>query len=128
MIKQLYLPACICVFLAVIMGCEKSDGSSVGSEKPHLEGNLYYTWADEGTLKLALSTGEKSVFLSADLKQNGFFLNKAQNKVLVLSDIEGDYENELFSVIAVPEGTLIAEVKVDKGGPQWLRTSAIIAR
>jgi len=113
--KTLHTFVGICLLLAGTTGCSKNNDAPEGTEGHKHQGTLYYKWADEGTLKLNIGTGEKSLLLPTDVKQNGFFVNKSQNKILVLSDIQGDPDNESLKIINLPDGSLITEIKVDKG-------------
>ncbi|GAA4309878.1 hypothetical protein [Compostibacter hankyongensis] len=103
--------------LAVIASttcCSKKDHNSDKPPADKHTGNLYYRWADEGTLKLDLGSGTKSVILPDDTKQNGFHMSRKQDRFLLLTDIEGDYDNEAFR-LQDDKGTLIKEFKVPEG-------------
>ena len=68
----------ICILFIGTASCSKSDGKPEDTVNLNYQGSLYYSWADEGTLRLSLNNGEKSVLLPADVKRNGFFVNRGQ--------------------------------------------------
>lgn len=99
--------------VSVINACNKSDKNPGNPQS--LTGHIYFSWADEGVQRLNMSSLEKELILPPDTKRNGFDISRNQQKLLVLSDIQGDYDHEEIRIIDLSTSGVIISQKLPSG-------------
>ena len=110
--KPFYL-VLILFSLSIVFACTKSEKDPDGQKG--LAGNIYFSWSNEGVQRLNMSSLEKKLILPPDTKRNGFDISRNQQKLLVLTDIQGDYDQEELKVINQGNDKVTWSKKIPKG-------------
>lgn len=111
--KKLFSVSLILFSLSVLIACSKSETNSGGQNGP--TGDIYFSWADEGIQKINLSSLDKKLILPPDTKRNGFDVSRNQQKLLVLTDIQGDNNQEELKLINLSSNAVTWSKKVPAG-------------
>lgn len=111
-IKKLCVVAFVLSF--IIMACGKKDGNGIGGGNSSLgSGNLYYEWADQGILKLDLSTTVKSHVSSSP---NGWDISSDGTKMLQSTDdAASNYNKEFYTITNLKDGTIVNQFVRNSG-------------
>lgn len=111
-IPSLFRFACALTF--VCWSCSKND--SPAPERPDgitlpadLEGTLLYDWVNEGVLAVNVKTGEKSVFITDDVRGNGFDVSRDGTLRLTSTDILGNYDASLYTLSKTNDGSIVSQ-------------------
>lgn len=99
--------------LFILFACSKSAKESEAQNG--LAGKIFFTWADEGVQQLNMSTLEKKLILPPDTKRNGFDVSRNLQKILILTDIQGDYDQEELKLINISNNAIIWSKRVPVG-------------
>lgn len=110
--KTFYLLISLLI-VCVLNACNKSENKPGTGNDP--AGNIYFSWVDEGVQRLNMSSLEKKLILPADTKRNGFDISRNQQKMLLLSDIQGDYDHEEVRIINLSNVQVITSKKIPVG-------------
>ncbi|TZF86164.1 hypothetical protein FW774_03700 (plasmid) [Pedobacter sp. BS3] len=106
-IRRINIAGAFIGLMLLSLSCKKDRSGSKGALG---SGNVYFTWADEGTLKINLQSGAKSLVLPNDTKQNGFDVSKDQKRILVQEDVPGQYDTQRFKILDLNNGTVISSM------------------
>lgn len=103
-----------CVLVLLLSACSKDDtpGPDDGNGVPlpaDLEGTLLYDWVDEGVLAVNVKTGQKSVFITDDVRGNGFDVSRDGKLRLTSGDILGNYDASLYTLSNTADGSIVSQ-------------------
>ncbi|WP_276482394.1 TolB family protein [Paraflavitalea pollutisoli] len=74
-------------------------------------GFIYYDWATEGIQKVNLQTGVKGQAMVSDTRRNGWDISRDHTLLLEAKDHPDDYDNELYTITNIKDGTLVSQFK-----------------
>jgi len=102
---------CACALL-LVLSCSKDNNTRTGGGEPlpaDLAGTLLYEWVDEGVLAFDARTGHKSVFLTGDIRRNGFDVSRDGRLRLAAHDIQGNYYETQYTLSNVADGSIVSQ-------------------
>lgn len=94
--------------------CGKSDAGPGIPKDPaikNLPGTIYYQWADEGVYQYNFTSLYRSSLLADDIARNSWDISADQKLILECTDVPGDYEASLFTVINSADGHTVKQFK-----------------
>lgn len=112
MIYNIRLGAKFMCALVLFLSCSKDNNPGPGDGIPlpaDLTGTLLYDWVDEGVLAVDVRTGQKSVFLTDDIRRNGFDVSRDGRLRLTAHDIQGNYYDTQYTLSNVADGSIVSQ-------------------
>ncbi|WP_353130895.1 TolB family protein [Parapedobacter pyrenivorans] len=100
--------------LFLMLSCSKDeapgpDGDNGTPLPADLEGLLLYDWVDEGVLAVDVKTGRKSVFITDDVRANGFDVSRDGKLRLTSGDIQGNYDASRYTLSNTADGSIVSQ-------------------
>ncbi len=113
-IKKLGIAAFVLSFIIAACGKKDGNGNGIGGGNSSLgSGNLYYEWADQGILKLNLSTTVRSHVSSSP---NGWDISSDGTKMLQSTDdAASNYNKEFYTITNLKDGTIVNQFVRNSG-------------
>ncbi len=103
-----------CALFLLLSSCSKDnapgpDGNNGTPLPVDLEGTLLYDWVDEGILAVDVKTGQKSVFITDDVRGNGVDVSRDGKLRLTSGDIQGNYDASLYTLSNTADGSIVSQ-------------------
>jgi Tol biopolymer transport system component len=107
--------ALILMLSMAIFSCSKNTDNPQRGEPDNpasFPGEIYYEQADDGIIKLDMSTNVKSVLFPSDIYRYSWDLSRDSKRMLTTSQaVDHDYDANVYTYINVADGTIIKQFK-----------------